>query len=72
MQDHECAQVEGYGSPLVDKSGGAKYLRVCTRTIDNLMKRGELPFVKLGRRVLFRRSDLDRLIAQRLTVRAKA
>ena len=71
MQDREIAHTGGQNSPLVDKRGGASYLHVCTRTIDYLMESGELPFVKLGRRVLLRRSDLDRLIAERLTVRTR-
>jgi excisionase family DNA binding protein len=55
---------ERYGvvSPLLKKSSSADYLGVCDRTIDNYMADGTLPFVKLGRRVLFRREDLDRLI----------
>jgi excisionase family DNA binding protein len=50
-------------SPLLSKPSSARYLGVCDRTVDNYMADGTLPFVKFGRRVLFRREDLDRLIA---------
>jgi len=35
------------------------YLGVCTRYIDRLVASGKLPTVRIGRRVLFDRADLD-------------
>jgi len=37
-----------------------EYLRISRGTVDKLMKRRELPFVKLDKRVLFRKADVDR------------
>jgi excisionase family DNA binding protein len=60
-------------SPLVDKLGAAKFLGdISTRTVDNYMRDGSLPFVKLGRRVLFRRTDLETLIASNVQRREAA
>jgi excisionase family DNA binding protein len=47
---------------FLTKEGVAKLLQVSTRTIDNLMAKGALPFLKLGHRtVRFRRQDVARL-----------
>lgn len=42
----------------LDKDGAAKCLGCQPRTIDNLMKRRAIVFLKFGRRVLFKESDL--------------
>ena len=48
---------------LVDRLGAAFYLSVSPRTIGNLVAAGKLQPVKLlGRRLLFDRADLDRLV----------
>jgi hypothetical protein len=52
----------GDESPLVDRPGAARYLKMCTRSVDNYARRGVLPYLKFGSRVLFRKVDLDALI----------
>jgi excisionase family DNA binding protein len=44
---------------LLTKKDCAALLHVTERTIDNLRERGQLPFVKLGAIVRFRRSDIE-------------
>lgn len=47
---------------LFDKRMTAEYFRVCEKTIDNLVKRGVITPVRMTRRVMFRREDLDKAI----------
>jgi len=35
------------------------YLRISHGTIDKLMKTGNIPFVKLGRKILFKKAEID-------------
>ena len=35
------------------------YLRISHMTLQNLMKDQKFPYIKLGKRVLFRRSEID-------------
>jgi excisionase family DNA binding protein len=42
----------------------ADRLGVSTQTVDALRDKGELPFVKLGRRVLIQAADVDRWLAR--------
>jgi excisionase family DNA binding protein len=35
------------------------FLRISKRTLDKMMKARDIPFFKLKRKVLFRKSDLD-------------
>jgi excisionase family DNA binding protein len=57
----EAQRTDGY----LTKQAAAHYLSVSTRTIENLIARGELPAFKptingtRSRKVLFRRTDLD-------------
>jgi excisionase family DNA binding protein len=44
---------------LLTKEGVAIYLRVTPRTVDNLMARGALPYLKIGRIVRFRLADVS-------------
>ena len=37
-------------------------LRVCPATVFNLINKGELPRVKVGRRTFLRREDVERLL----------
>ncbi|GAB3719797.1 helix-turn-helix domain-containing protein [Spirosoma flavus] len=46
----------------VDES--AKLIRISRRSLYRLNERGELPFVKLNRRTVIRRADIDRLFEQ--------
>lgn len=55
---------------LLDRDTAARYCAVSRDTLDRLRADGELPTVKLGRRVLFDVADLDDLIDRRKTTRA--
>jgi excisionase family DNA binding protein len=44
---------------LMTKKEVQAYLRISHMTLQNLMKRHSLPYIKLEKRVLFRRSDID-------------
>lgn len=45
---------------LLTKDELAEYLHVSRSTIGRLMK--EIPYIKLGRRVLFKMSDIDKYL----------
>jgi Helix-turn-helix domain len=47
---------------LLNRRDAAVYLAVCSRTLKNLTKRGELPEVRLAGAVRYDQADLDRLI----------
>ena len=48
------------------RAEAAQYLNVSVRTIDQLKHNGDLPFCRLGRRlVLFLKKDLDALLQRR-------
>ncbi len=51
-------------SDLVNLVEAAEMLRLKSSTLRAWVLRRKIPFVKLGRRVLFRRSDLEALIAE--------
>lgn len=56
-----------YPRPLT-KAELAKHLQVCPRTVDYLMARRKIPFIKLGGRIVrFRLTDVERAL-QRYTV----
>jgi len=46
-------------SDLLTKEDVEAYLRIGRRTLDRLLKAREIPFIKLGRRVLFKKADID-------------
>ena len=47
------------------KAETAEYMRVSVATLERLMTRG-LPHIKLDRRVLFRKKDIDAFLEKRL------
>ena len=49
-------------SLLLGRKRTAAALDVSTRTIDNLVESGQLVPVKIGKRVMFRRSEIERFI----------
>jgi excisionase family DNA binding protein len=51
--------------PLLTKSDFSKRVQCSRRTVDYLMARGELPFVKLGKVVRFLESDVEEFLASR-------
>lgn len=51
---------------LLTEKQAAERLRVCTKTLYNMRRRGEIPFVRLkGRVIRYRIQDLDAFIASR-------
>ncbi len=54
-------------SVLLPVPEAARLLRVSPRYLRTLVSRGDLPVVRLGRRVLIARSDLDVLVAANRT-----
>jgi excisionase family DNA binding protein len=44
---------------LLTKKELLKYLKISNRTLYLLMKSHAFPYIKLGKRVLFRRSEID-------------
>ena len=45
---------------LLTKDEAARYLRISRATLGRLMK--EIPYIKLGRRVLFKMSDIEKYL----------
>jgi excisionase family DNA binding protein len=43
----------------------AEWLKVCVGAIDRWCRKEGLPFIKVGRRVLFRRADVQEWLAKR-------
>lgn len=64
MKNSEPAnENRGYGTrPLMDVEEAAHMLCVSVRFIRILLTRGDLPVVRLGRRTLVRRADVDALV----------
>jgi len=52
------AQCEHAVTELMSKAAVAKVLHVSQKTVDNERQRGNLPYVKIGAQVRFRRSDV--------------
>jgi excisionase family DNA binding protein len=50
------------------RNEAARYLRIGTATLDNLVAAGEIPSVKLGGRRLFRIADVDARLDELATV----
>ena len=54
----------GGGSPWLDATEAAEYLRCSPRHLNKLAYRGELPTYRPAGKRLFRRDDLDRFVHQ--------
>ena len=50
--------------PYINKREVAQRLGNTTRTVDNMMRRGMIPYYKLGYRVAFRWSEIQSHLAQ--------
>jgi len=48
--------------PFLTRDEVMRYLRIKRSTLQRLMNRKEFPWFKLDRRVLFKKSDIDRWI----------
>lgn len=53
---------------LVDARQAARSLGICERTLFSLTKSGEIPCVRIGRRVQYCRDDLRAFVADRKAV----
>ena len=51
---------------LLTKAEVRSLLRISRGTLDLMMKRKELPYIKLQRRVLFRKKDIDKFLESKL------
>ena len=49
--------------PFIDKGEVGRRTQMCPRTIDDWMKRGLLPYYKLGRSVRFKWSEVESHLA---------
>lgn len=48
------------------KEEASELLRISRPTLDRMIKRKEIPYIKLGRRVLFRKKDIDEFLESKL------
>ena len=48
------------------KAEAAEYTRLSRATIDRMRKSGQLRYIKVGKKVVFRRSDIDKFMAARV------
>lgn len=62
-QDSQSKPFAKIERPLLDVNETAEMLRISGRYVRELLKRETLPAVHIGRRVLVRRSDVERFIA---------
>ncbi len=58
------------GDPAMNEAEAAQYLRVCLRTLYSLRKTARIAFIRDGRRIKYRRSQLDAYL-ERLTIPAQ-
>jgi len=57
--------------PYIKKAEVARRLQKTVRTVENLMRRGILPYYKIGRSVDFKWSDIESQLAQTCRVGGK-
>ena len=50
---------------LLSKKQAAEYLNISIGTLEKLMREKELLYIKLERKVLFRKSDIDKFLEDR-------
>ena len=66
-KEHQERQLERAIDGLLTKRGLAPRLEISTRTLDDWMKRGWVPYIKIGKSVRFRLADvLEKLNAHRV------
>ena len=51
-----------YHKPVLNREEASIFLGVSIRHIDNLVRRMDIPFSRTGRRILFRRKDIDKYL----------
>jgi excisionase family DNA binding protein len=64
MEMHSNVSVVPALPLLVTVDEVARSLRVSTRYVRSLLRRGAIPVVRLGRRTLVRRADMDAIVAR--------
>ena len=64
MQTNHAIELAG-GEDLMDKAQAAQRLNISQRTLDNRIKAGAIPFVKLGKLIRFIPADVQRFIESR-------
>ncbi len=57
-------------SPYLTKAEALAYLKVSRFVLEKLVRQG-LPCIKLDRRLLFRRTDIDNYMASRVTAKKR-
>jgi excisionase family DNA binding protein len=57
-KEHQERQLERAIDGLLTKRGLAPRLEISTRTLDDWMRRGWVPYIKLGRTVRFKLEDV--------------
>jgi excisionase family DNA binding protein len=62
---NNCAQIAEMHPLLVDTLGAARALSVSERTVWSLMKRGDLPAIRIGRALRFAAEDLREWVDRR-------
>jgi len=66
-KEHLERQLERAIDGLLTKRGLAPRLEISTRTLDDWMRRGFVPYIKIGKSVRFRLADvLEKLNARRV------
>lgn len=50
---------------LLNREQAAKALGICGRNVDYLRERGQLPSIRIGRRILYAPTDLEQFIESR-------
>ena len=55
---NETATIERASDGLLNKRGLAPKLQISTRTLDDWMRKGRIPFLKVGKSVRFRLADV--------------
>jgi excisionase family DNA binding protein len=54
----ELSKSSAVDNTLISRKEAAKLLKVSLPTMNNLQKTGRIPFLKVGRRVLYKRGEL--------------
>lgn len=60
------------GEKLLTRAELMEYLRISRGTLDKIIKKRAIPFIKLDQKVLFRLSDVDRWLESKTVKSQKA
>lgn len=58
------ATTDRISPPILTTGEAADYLRCCSKTITNLIARGKLKGVRVGKAVRIERAELERFVAE--------